>query len=175
MYYIQKKNIKKSWTKYKGINFRDCIPIIGKWSVNPLWLSEAYIRQWTGLSLAQVMACHLFNPTNYLNKILLDKPMCLCTHKKIHWWCLHFFGHYIQGPIAWYAKVSCSVWTRGCLNIKMSSYQYSDPHVKNKTVSRPSYLKHGNPHPCKRRSLYWDGVRYTNLKTDLWYMCNSKM
>ena len=29
---------------------------------------------------------------------------------------------------------------RGHLNIKMSSYQYRDPHVKDKTVSRPSYL-----------------------------------
>ena len=28
----------------------------------------------------------------------------------------------------------------GCLNIKMSSYEYSDPHVKDKTVSQPSYL-----------------------------------
>ena len=28
----------------------------------------------------------------------------------------------------------------GCLNKKMSSYQYSDPHVKDKTVVRPSYL-----------------------------------
>ena len=28
----------------------------------------------------------------------------------------------------------------GCLNIKMSSYQYRDPHVKDKTVLRPSYL-----------------------------------
>ena len=26
------------------------------------------------------------------------------------------------------------------LNIKMSSYQYMDPHIKDKTVSRPSYL-----------------------------------
>ena len=30
--------------------------------------------------------------------------------------------------------------TGGLLNIKMSSYQYRDPHVKNKTVSQPSYL-----------------------------------
>ena len=28
----------------------------------------------------------------------------------------------------------------GRLNIKMSSYQYRDPHVKDKTVLRPSYL-----------------------------------
>ena len=26
------------------------------------------------------------------------------------------------------------------LNIKMSSYQHRDPHVKDKTVSQPSYL-----------------------------------
>ena len=44
----------------------------------------------------------------------------------------------------------------GRLNIKMSSYQYGDPHVKDKTVVRPSYLKHGNPHTWERRSLYWD-------------------
>ena len=30
--------------------------------------------------------------------------------------------------------------TCGRLNIKMSSYQYRDPHVKDKTVLRPSYL-----------------------------------
>ena len=42
----------------------------------------------------------------------------------------------------------------GCLNIKMSSYQYRNPHVKEKTVLRPSYLKHGNPHTWERRSLY---------------------
>ena len=28
----------------------------------------------------------------------------------------------------------------GRLNIKMSFYQYRDPHVKDKTVSLPSYL-----------------------------------
>ena len=39
----------------------------------------------------------------------------------------------------------------GRLNIKMS-FQYRDPHVKDKTVSRPSYLKHGNPHTWERQS-----------------------
>ena len=29
---------------------------------------------------------------------------------------------------------------QGHLNIKMSSYQYNDTHVKDKVVSRPSYL-----------------------------------
>ena len=47
----------------------------------------------------------------------------------------------------------------GRLNIKMLSYQYRDPHVKDKTVSRPSYLYHGNPHTWERQSLYWDGVQ----------------
>ena len=50
------------------------------------------------------------------------------------------------------------------LNIKMSSYQYRDPHVKDKTVSRPSYLQHGNPHTWERRSLYWDGTQITSFK-----------
>ena len=31
-------------------------------------------------------------------------------------------------------------WNWGRLSIKMSSYQYRNPHVKHKTVSRPSYL-----------------------------------
>ena len=43
----------------------------------------------------------------------------------------------------------------GRLNIKMSSYQYRDPHVKDKTVLWPSYLQHGNPHTWESWSLYW--------------------
>ena len=31
-------------------------------------------------------------------------------------------------------------WLGGRLSIKMSSYRYRDPHVKDKTVSRPSYF-----------------------------------
>ena len=51
----------------------------------------------------------------------------------------------------------------GCLNIKMLSYQYLDPRVKDKKmVSRPSYLKHGNPPTWERRSLYWDGAQITD-------------
>ena len=34
----------------------------------------------------------------------------------------------------------------GRLHMKVSSYQYRDPLVKDKTVSRPYYLNHGNPH-----------------------------
>ena len=45
----------------------------------------------------------------------------------------------------------------GRLNIKMS-YQYGDPNVKDKTISRQFYLYHGNPHTWERRSLYWDGA-----------------
>ena len=36
----------------------------------------------------------------------------------------------------------------------MFPYQYRHPHVKDKTVSRPSYLYHGNPHAWERRPLY---------------------
>ena len=46
----------------------------------------------------------------------------------------------------------------GHLNMKMSSYQYRDPHVKDKTVLRLSYLSHGNPHTWERQPVYWDGV-----------------
>ena len=37
----------------------------------------------------------------------------------------------------------------GRLSIKKPSHRYKDPHVKDKTVSRPSYLWHGNPIPGK--------------------------
>ena len=47
----------------------------------------------------------------------------------------------------------------GRLNIKMSSYQYKDPHVKDKTVSQPSFFNMGIPIPGK------DGLY---IKTGLW-------
>ena len=47
----------------------------------------------------------------------------------------------------------------GRLNIKMLSYQYRDPHVKDKTVSPPSYLQHRNQPTWERQSLYWDGAQ----------------
>ena len=36
--------------------------------------------------------------------------------------------------------------SEGRLKIKMSPYQYRDPHVKDKTVSLASYIYHENPH-----------------------------
>ena len=50
--------------------------------------------------------------------------------------------------------------TRGRRNIQKSSYQYRDPHVKDKRVSWPSHLEHGNPNIWERRSLYWDGALF---------------
>ena len=38
----------------------------------------------------------------------------------------------------------------GCLNIKISSYQYRDSHYKDKTFSWPSYLYNGNLHIWKK-------------------------
>ena len=57
--------------------------------------------------------------------------------------------------------------TGGGFNIKMSSYQYRYPHVKDKTVSRPSYLKQENPHTWARRSSYWDGAQILIYSTRL--------
>ena len=37
-------------------------------------------------------------------------------------------------------EAPCHYTTRGRFNIKMSSYQYRDPHVKDKMVSQSSYL-----------------------------------
>ena len=55
---------------------------------------------------------------------------------------------------------------RGRLKIKMSSCQYRDPHVKDRTVLRPSYLWHGNTHTWERRSLYWDGPQgFTEVRS----------
>ena len=48
----------------------------------------------------------------------------------------------------------------GSLNINMSSYQYRDPSVKDKTVSRPSYLLHGNPHTWKDGLYTETGPRF---------------
>ena len=43
------------------------------------------------------------------------------------------------------------------LNIKTVLRRYGDPHVKDKTVPRPSY--HGDPYTGKTTSLYWDPPR----------------
>ena len=60
------------------------------------------------------------------------------------------------------------------LNIKMLSYPYRDPHVKDKTVSRPSYLQHGDSHTWKRRSLYLDGAQNSVANTmEFYHYCSS--
>ena len=41
--------------------------------------------------------------------------------------------------------------TGKCLNIKISFYQYRDPRVKHRTVSRASHLYNGNIHTWKDR------------------------
>ena len=64
------------------------------------------------------------------------------------WWqrrCTKYIG------IEWHVNRSGSH-----LNIKMSSYQYKDPHVNDKMVLWPSYRLHGNPLALERQSLYWD-------------------
>ena len=43
-----------------------------------------------------------------------------------------------------------------CLNINTVFLRYGDSHVKDKTVTRPSYFQHGDPSTGKTTSLYWD-------------------
>ena len=45
------------------------------------------------------------------------------------------------------------------INIRMSSYQYRDHPVKDKTVSLPSYRNIRNTHTWRRRSSYWNGTQ----------------
>ena len=45
-----------------------------------------------------------------------------------------------------------------CLIIKMSSYQYRDPHVKDKTVSRPSYNPHVKDKTISRHLIFNMGI-----------------
>ena len=51
------------------------------------------------------------------------------------------------------------IYTGGRLNKKDRLTGYGDPHVKDKTSYRPSYLWHGNPHTWKDGLLYWDGAQ----------------
>ena len=62
----------------------------------------------------------------------------------------------------------------GRLNIKMLSYQYRDPHVEDKTVSRPSYdrliFNMSNPIPGKDGLYIATGPWYTAyIGFQYWY------
>ena len=62
----------------------------------------------------------------------------------------------VRRPMLLYRLViSTNLKTRGPSQYTMSSYHYRDPHVKDETVSWPSYLKHKNSNTWERRSLYW--------------------
>ena len=101
-------------------------------------------------SLIQAMACRLFDamplPKPMITYYLPDK-----LKSNLNWNTQTFFQENAFENIVYHAKVGRFVqisdalrnqtWTPGaCLNIKMSPYRYKDPRVKDKTVSRPSYL-----------------------------------
>ena len=54
-----------------------------------------------------------------------------------------------RGGHSCWQRLAKSSRPEGRLNIKMPSYQFRDPDNKDKTVSRPSYLNHGNSHTWK--------------------------
>ena len=72
-------------------------------------------------------------------------------------------GRLIDGWIDWWVNVwmygygygDCAPGPR--LNIKSVSPSYGDFRVKDKTVARPSYLRHGDYYTGKTTYLYWDG------------------
>ena len=55
------------------------------------------------------------------------------------------------------------------LNIMTVFPRYVDSHVKDKTVARPSYLQHGDPHTGKTASLYWDDPRESLKRCSVFY------
>ena len=58
--------------------------------------------------------------------------------------------------------------TGGRFNIKMSSYQYRDPHVKDKTVSRPFYSLTWESPYLGKTVLNWDGAKVHMVKITPW-------
>ena len=67
----------------------------------------------------------------------------------------------------------CTMRPRPHFNINTIYPMYGDSHVKNKMVTGPSYLEHGNPYTGKTVCLCWDGpqVKITNsLLTLLKYL-----
>ena len=97
-----------------------------------------------------------------------------CSIISRHWDCAESWNYFLAKTITCSANIANDIaaddltteWTRVRLSIKMSSNQYRDPHVKDKTVSRPSYHKHGNPYTQERRSLYQDtvGLKHAGMK-----------
>ena len=59
-------------------------------------------------------------------------------------------GLVVAGDLA----VTAASVTGSRLNIKTIFPRYEDSHVKDKTVVRPSHLKHGDPYTGKTTSLY---------------------
>ena len=62
------------------------------------------------------------------------------TREAQGWWGWQPNKFYTMFYIVVITYSSCKLDAGGRLNIKMSSYQYKDPHVKDNTVSRSSYL-----------------------------------
>ena len=62
----------------------------------------------------------------------VEKSSCRC--RSITWVLL------IQIYIKGYLYLTLKIRQQGCYNMKISPYQSSDPHVKDKTISWPSYL-----------------------------------
>ena len=90
---------------------------------------------------------------NSWEKVFMDKNI---THKNslekehVSWWLL-------SGLISWYPLH----WTSSGphLTIKTVFPMHGNSRVKDKTVARPSYIKHGDSCAGKTTSLYWDGLR----------------
>ena len=72
--------------------------------------------------------------------------------------CLLYFCQFVAG------LVPSHNWPGGCLNMKMSSYQYRNSHYKNKIVSWLSYLFNWNPYTGRGWCLCIESAHRTKSK-----------
>ena len=89
--------------------------------------------------------------TNFADRML--KTWRFSTHDTDQYLLCSSIGH--QGWVQWAPSQY-----KDCL----SRYGYSQ--IKDKTVSWPSYIQHGNPYTGKTTSLYWDSLLDPELVVD---------
>ena len=121
-------NVNTRWQGTRKIYLKH----IEAWVKSRHFVGVCRIDNFVDFSLSSFCGIHLRAIPQLVPKVLFSAMSC----KSILYTCISL------------VLFHCRPTTGGRLKIKMS-YQYRDPHVKDKTVSRPSYLYHGNPHTRK--------------------------
>ena len=172
----------------------DCYYVVSNFSVLNFQLSKSFqnLIQWN-LFKVTTKCCGLSRQEN-------KRDVVKTVPGK--WWNLHVLSKTFS--VSWYRfhcimilipvtcfiifpviyTSSCSWWIMWGVSViknlgdhistKMPSYQFRDPHDKDKTVSRPSYLYHGYSHTWKDSLFYIEmGSRWLSLSSSvhaLWWL-----